>query len=424
MWEDNKARNTALRDPLAYEVVRLCRQQGFDEPIPLPGVVEESWKRCLDDYNLLPDKVPRAAVLTHSELRELIGSSEELLRIAEPEVERLFLQLVDSEYLVSFASPQGVMLLFRCDYQYLGEMSASGVLPGSIWSEERQGTNGVGTALRLGKSVSIVGKQHYGTATKSLTCITAPLLGAHGSIEGVINVTTGRSGDARMNRVVQSIVEGSARRIENRYFGSLHRRSLQLRLMANVDSADLAEEGRLAIDEEGRIVATTSHVSKLTGAPLDGLIGSKVEDVLDLEVPLSQMRPGTSNDLVVQNHTIQAMLTVPDARTELPAAWRPVAPPVRRSFASVSPLNGRANFVEKGLRIDPVISQALDRAQRLLKAGLSLIIFGETGTGKTVFAETAAGRCFSEDSNLIVIDCAVQAALNTSKRSLTCGHEG
>ncbi|MDP1577843.1 MAG: sigma 54-interacting transcriptional regulator, partial [Cypionkella sp.] len=58
------------------------------------------------------------------------------------------------------------------------------------------------------------------------------------------------------------------------------------------------------------------------------------------------------------------------------------------------------------LRINPILSQALDRARRLLSAGLPLAITGESGTGKTAFAKTVARCCFGEDSEIVFIDCA------------------
>ena len=201
----------------------------------------------------LPDHEPRAEVLSHSEMRAMREARDEFLQIAEPEVKRLFLRLVDSEYLVSLASPQAAMLLFRCDYQYLGELASMGVLPGSIWDEEHQGTNGIGTCLQVGKSVTIICNQHYGPAAQSLTCLTAPVLGRSGAIESVINVTTARSGEARMNRVVRNIVERSARRIQNGYFIRLHRRNMLIRLVDNAENSDIAEAGRLALAEDGKI---------------------------------------------------------------------------------------------------------------------------------------------------------------------------
>lgn len=404
MW-DKETRNEPRRDsPVWREIDSIRKARGLDDPARLPDVVAESWKRCLADYNLLPDCVPRAEVLSHSEMRQLMQEREEFLRIAEPEVERLFLRLVDSEYLVSLASTQGAMLLFRCDYQYLADLAGTGVIPGSVWTEDRQGTNGIGTCLQVGKSVTIVGDQHYGAAIKGLTCLTAPVFGRHGAIESVINVTSARGDfDDRTNKVVQSIVERSARRIENSYFGRLHRRNLQLRLVDNTETVDLAEEGRLALDDAGRIIDSSSHVTRLLGCLREQLMGEPAEALFELDAPLDDVRPDQAIRLSYRGRTLQAVLSAPEG-----SGGRRAHGQVSKGSASSAPsiTMRNAQMLVTELRIDPIMSQSLDRAQRLLNAGLPLIVHGETGTGKTVFAETVARRCFGEDGELVFIDCA------------------
>ena len=175
MWEKEHVEDRGGRGPLWREIAKLRRLGGDETGEQFPEVVADSWTRCLAEYHLRPDRVPPATVLDRSEMRNLTDTYDELLAIASPEIDRLFERLVDNEFLVSFASPQGAFLLFRCGHKYLSDMSKCGVLPGSIWSEEQQGTNGVGTCLALGKGVIIAGKQHYGTAIRSLTCITAPV---------------------------------------------------------------------------------------------------------------------------------------------------------------------------------------------------------------------------------------------------------
>lgn len=64
------------------------------------------------------------------------------------------------------------------------------------------------------------------------------------------------------------------------------------------------------------------------------------------------------------------------------------------------------DLAEEALRINPILSQSLDRAQRLLSAGLPLAITGEPGSGKTAFAKAVARCCFGEDGQIVFIDCA------------------
>ena len=290
------------------------------------------------------------------------------------------------------------MVLFRCDYQYLSDLAGSGVIPGSIWTEDQQGTNGVGTCLRVGKPVTIVGAEHYGSAIQRLTCLTAPVLGRNGSIESVINVTTARQADARMNRMVQDIVERSARRIENGFFGRMNRRNLMLRILDNGEAADIAEEGRLALDDNGRIVNGSSFASRMLGQEVANLLGQSAAELFEMESSISEVRPNSVITLNYRGRRLQAVLSLPETRQQSQAtlaAARSSAPTLRM-----------VDLAEETLRINPILSQALDRAKRLLSAGLPLVITGESGTGKTAFAKAAARCCFGADREIVFIDCA------------------
>jgi sigma-54 dependent transcriptional regulator, acetoin dehydrogenase operon transcriptional activator AcoR len=409
MW-DNELEERGGRDAVWDEIAKLRLARGLDAGQALPAVVADSWKRCLADHRLLPDRMPRAAVFTQPEIRDIHQTHGELLSIAEPEIEKLFLRLMDSECLVSLASPTGAMILFRCDYQLLGDMSNFGVLPGSVWTEEQQGTNGVGTCLRAGKPVTIVGSHHYDVAIQSLTCLTAPVFGKFGAVESVVNVTTPRAGDERSNRLVQNIVEGVARRIENRYFGRIHKENVILRLSGDSECADLAEEARLALNQEGRIVAGTSYLSGFTGRSVDELIGLPANDVLELDVRLSSTRPEKPFPLFLNGKIVYASMIDPGYRVK---HHRAEIPPLRGPTQNQAspPSVYKLSVPLAELRLDPMTSMIIERAKKLLEAGVPVIIKGESATGKTTLAHIAARRSFGEHATLIVIDCAASSDL-------------
>jgi transcriptional regulator of acetoin/glycerol metabolism len=73
---------------------------------------------------------------------------------------------------------------------------------------------------------------------------------------------------------------------------------------------------------------------------------------------------------------------------------------------SNEPMLRTVDLAEEALRINPILSQAMDRARRLLSAGLPLVVTGESGAGKTAFAKAVARCSFGDDSEIVFIDCA------------------
>lgn len=412
MWETEALGVHRHTDSLTREITNILRTRGAPET-RLPDLVEDSWKRCLTDYNLLPDAVPRASVLSLAEIRDQMEQREEFMRVAEPEIERLFRQLIDSEYLVSLASPEGAMVLFRCDYQYLGELAGAGVIPGSVWTEDQQGTNGVGTCLRLGKAVTIAGTQHYGSAIMRLTCMTAPVLGRTGAIESAINVTTARHADGRVNRMVQNIVERSARRIENGYFGRINRHNLQLRILENGEIADLSEEGRIALDENGRILDGSSSTARLLGHSVNQLLGQSAEDLFEMDQALCDIRPDVPVTLNYRGRILRAVFSLPESSRKPHRS-------LNQDQVAKSTLRP-VDLADEVLRINPILSQAMDRARRTLSVGLPFAVTGESGTGKTAFAKVLARCCFGDDTKFVLVDCTSANAKDDLCRLLDCG---
>lgn len=378
------------------EVSKLRQRAGHDVATdPLPSLVEDSWRRCLENYNLAPDAIRRANILTYRELQDTLGLHEDLVQTAIPEIERLFLRLVDNEYIVSIGSPEGIKLLFRCDHQFLGEMSTFGVLPGSIWSEEVQGTNGIGTCLKTGKALSIIGDQHFNQHVQNLSCTVAPVFGAGGRIESVVNVTSSRPVNDRTARVVRDIVERSARRIENRHFARRNARMRTLCLSQDGEFTDIAAEARLAVDDGGRIVDLSSLAPQLLRQPREALLGANVSSLMDFAQPLDQVRV-TRTEMADNGRELYATL-LPDARLTRPLAGRPVpAPPPR----PVEPV------VDPHLLIDQRVTELLSTAERMLNARIPVVVHGETGVGKTAFARLLMRRCQRGEGNVLTVNCA------------------
>jgi transcriptional regulator of acetoin/glycerol metabolism len=359
---------------------RKLQTLGGREPSgPLPALVADSWRRCLETYNLLPDVQRRAEILSVAELRDATDRLETLVRDAAPEIERLFRQLDGNDYLVSLASPEGVMLTFRCDQYWFDEMRKAGVAPGSIWAEEQQGTNGVGTCLKTGYTVSIVGDQHFNTAVKNLTCNVAPIFGAGGVVDGVLNVTSMASETPRIVALLRAVVENSARRIEMHYFHSRNAGCRLLNISSDGDFSDYAALAALAVNDAGQIVDASSAAPTILGRTQRDLVKVKLDQVLNLPSGFADREAFQIEPAVSSGKGLFAQMMPRPTHRSSPRT----RPAVARRLPQLREVNSFA---------DRRFSEQLAYAEKLIRGNLPVVINGEPGVGKSFFARVLAER--------------------------------
>jgi transcriptional regulator of acetoin/glycerol metabolism len=319
-----------------------------------------------------------------------------LVRSASPEIDRLFHRLDGSGYLVSLASPEGVMLTFRCDPYWLDGLRKAGVEPGSVWAEEQQGTNGVGTCLKTGHTLSIIGDQHFNTAVKDLTCTVAPLFGAGGAVAGVLNVTSMGAENARTASLLRAVVENSARRIELHYFHGSNAGLRLLNISPDRDFSDYAALASLAVDNAGQIVEASSGASAILGKTRRDLMEAKLEHILDLP-------PGFVDRLSFQVEPAVSSGKGLFARMMPPPGFR--KPILARSAV--------AKLIPKPLEVKDFADRRFDHhlanAEKWIRGKLPVIINGEAGVGRSFFARVLADRGSDNANEIILLNCAAPA---------------
>lgn len=74
---------TSHAQMISYEVARAT---GRTPARVLPAHVVASWRRCVEEYGLLPDRVRLPHVLTPSERLRLSAPIDDLIAMAKPEM--------------------------------------------------------------------------------------------------------------------------------------------------------------------------------------------------------------------------------------------------------------------------------------------------------------------------------------------------
>jgi transcriptional regulator of acetoin/glycerol metabolism len=246
---------------------------------PASSPIAASWRRCLTRHGLEPDVARPAVRLTETEFRDTLDQSGHVLEEASPELEWLFGMVGKAGCCLVLTDRDGVVLDRRGVQSEDKDFRDVGLWMGAVWSEASVGTNGIGTALAEGRTVSILGDQHFLSANIGLSCTSAPVRDHKGRIVAAIDVSSARPDT---NEMVMSVLAQAVRDSANRIELNLFRRAYRDARIVLVPSAQHAGSALLAVDRDDMVMGATRAARlalKLDDQMIDS--GMPAADLLD-----------------------------------------------------------------------------------------------------------------------------------------------
>ncbi|GBQ82795.1 transcriptional regulator [Gluconacetobacter johannae DSM 13595] len=283
----------------------------FAGPAPVIGegagaILDASWRRC-GDYALDPSRPGLTDLLTGVELRRSCEEAGPLLRFADPELDRLHGIVGGLEYAVLLADPNGVVLTRRTAMATERGCRRWHLWPGAIWSEQNEGTNGIGTCLAEGRAVTVHMNQHWRVGLRYLACTAVPVHDALGRLAGALDASCIRpDSEGRESALIRMAITDAARRIESRCFMDLYRGHT----IVTMGEGEGSSAPMLALDDDRRVVGAT-HAARLR-------LGLQPGDALSLCLTDSAQSAGTPGFRNAEKAVIQAALAT--ARGNVTAA--------------------------------------------------------------------------------------------------------
>ncbi|MGY6268240.1 sigma-54-dependent Fis family transcriptional regulator [Achromobacter denitrificans] len=363
----------------------LFNQQGA---VP-GGVVAEpilrSWRRCAD-LGFDMRGMRRAELMTQGELREAQQRNEALRRMSEPAISMLRRQAGGSGSLVILSDAQGLVLDTDGDTGFAQRASRVALMPGAPWDEAAAGTNAIGTALVEGRSIAVHGAEHYFEPNRILTCAAVPITDSAGRTVGVLDL----SGPAREIRPeVLELVRAAVDLVEHRLFEQAYEQHAVLRLHARHSGLGMPGEGLLAFEGDLLVGANRRALQALGLAPT-ALGVYRYADVFDGDI---ERCPDAAGRVQARSGAVyHARLHWPRSR-----ARRSPAPPALPPAGAPRPAAPSFDASTLG---------ALARAVHLSDAGVSILLQGETGVGKEVFARELHARGKRAAGPFVAVNCA------------------
>lgn len=138
--------------------------------------IERSWRRCL--ANGIDTNSPQSLeVVTAQELALKREKNQQLLKLAQPEMETLNEQIAHTRNVVILTDDEGVILHSLGGHHFLNEEQRIALSAGASWNENHRGTNAIGTVLIEQSALTVQGAEHFMAYHHSLSCSAVPILG-------------------------------------------------------------------------------------------------------------------------------------------------------------------------------------------------------------------------------------------------------
>ncbi len=371
-------------------------EQGIRPQAKIDLRVTESWQRSFSaglspvGLNSCDDN------LNTIDLQRARESNHDLISHSEPVIEYLFEQVRHSHSMVILADAQGVLMHTLGDLDFLSKADRVALKCGASWAEHHRGTNAIGTALADASEIEINGAEHYLEPNEFLTCAASPILSAQGKLMGILDI----SGDHRSRHPhTLGLVSTAAQMIENSMVMSACQHYILLQIHPRLEGVTSVAQGLLAFSEEGCLVGANRKalaLLKLSYADIGACMWGSLFDK-----PFSSLRlPSTKVLLQAESlptrtgYLLYAMLH-PQSRSML-----------RNSLTSSATLQLEALRSAPKHRTDPVWQNMADKARKVIDKGIPLLITGESGVGKEVFAQAVHGGSARSAARFVAVNCA------------------
>ncbi len=364
----------------------------------LDACVARSWQRSLAAGLLPTARLVDTEHASGAGLRESLAINQELLAHSQPVMEVLFQQVRDSQGMVILADKRGMLLNTLVHADFLGKADRVALSCGASWQEQHRGTNAIGTALIEVNGVEIHGAEHFFEHNDFLTCTAVPILSAQSDLMGILDI----SGDHRSGHPhTLGLVSMAARMIENRLITATCQRQMRLHLHPHLEGLGTVGEGILVLSDDGWLVGSNRAglallqlgSSDLGAVQLHTLFDVKLDDLWSW----NRRHPGQAMQIRRFDGSTLFVLARIDRITMPSSPTRGVTRP-NLSYA----IDALAQLDTGDMRW----RNAAEKVRRILDKPIPLLIQGESGVGKELFARAAHDSGPRRHKAFVAINCA------------------
>ncbi len=369
-----------------------------------------SWQRC-QAMNLKPEQHRPVHILSRMEFGRIQQNNHLLIEVSMPILDNVRQYVAGSRFAITLSNADGIILKLTGDDEFISHVHDGGFIEGADWSERSAGTNAIGTALAHRKPIQLCDYEHYCTFTQRTCCSAAPIKGPGGIIVGTVNITCHHLA-ANSHTLGMAVAMASA--VENRLRVSFDEiRNITAEAYKSVFMESIPS-GLIAVDANGVIISINRKALNMLSIPHTS-VGKNIRELL----------PGGNDDFYslissgesCENYEVK--VNTVSGRVCVLSTAQFIKGPQEERFGTVVVLNEFGNSQidirngsnEAKLTFKDVLGRnkkfrkCLDEARRASKSDFTVLLLGESGTGKDVFAQAIHNESNRRNGPFVAINC-------------------
>lgn len=358
-------------------------------------VISSSWNRC-SKKQIDPLKY-EADIIPQERLENKLEQNRLLLQAAKPYIDQLFQYFEDLPFAVVLADREGVLIDGRYNPRVFGKLERQRFLPGSIWREEISGTNAVGTALKEGKPVQVFAAEHFCQGWHNWVCSASPIRDPFTKqIIGYIDMTAEKE-------LVQAhdlyLIASQAFKIEQ---------ALGIHLLEKNENLlhsfiNYFHDPLILFDMEGRILRLNDAAKFL----LNVKVGERILQQFDPPVhgALNELsQKGMETTYRLKNHFQWRVRIFPYQLGNWMIGGIAIFQQIKTENKRKRSESTRYQF-DNIITQDPKMLQLIELAKKAAFYEKTVLITGETGTGKEILAQSIHAHGPRRNGPFVAVNC-------------------
>lgn len=377
-----------------------------------PKAIIDSWKRCRE-FGIDPFMNKVSDILKGEKLERLLRKNRQLIEISSPFMDILYSYVKGSGFSVVLFDMSGRIVHIIGDKNLMQNHQKEGFVKGSCWAERSMGTNGCGTVLSENSPVQVRACEHFCRLAHRYSGSAAPIHRPGGQVLGVINMT-GLYENVTPHTL--GAVVSAAQAIENEL---LRQKAVEnLREAYDFQQAifDSSHDALIAIGKDKTIRLVNDRAKSFLNLPAN-VGGKKLVDIFPEKGNSPFIKDMLSGHILLdkectvyrkaERYRFTVSSTLINASREDSIGRIVSLREINRTRKLVTnTIGANANFhCHDIVGEDPRFLATIELCKRAGQSTSNVLLLGESGAGKDIFAQAIHNASSRKDGPYIAINC-------------------